>query len=145
MQGGDISNDFQSAFLVLFEGLLGIPPKTTPAKKRFWHRGKSENSLLEGWEVNRLLVGKIFLTPFPVEVVTFLGEQYVPEIEKLLEDEHAFVRRVWATTPQELARIHLQRPDVAEIYDPDALRATLTYGRLGRHLTPQSQSRLGEI
>jgi hypothetical protein len=54
------------------------------------------------------------------------------------------VRRVWSTTPQELARIHITMPDVAAIYDPDPMRATLTYGQLGRHMLPQNAPRFGE-
>ncbi|MFH9606843.1 hypothetical protein [Streptomyces sp. NPDC017448] len=94
--------------------------------------------------INMLLLAKIQHTPYPVEVVTFLGSEFPEPIETRLEFHHALVRRVWNTTPQELARVHITRPDVAAIYDPDHNRAFATYGSLGRHLLPENAAHLGE-
>jgi hypothetical protein len=80
-----------------------------------------------------------------VEVVTFEGPEIAAAVAERLDDLHALVRRVWATTPNELARIHVTHPDVAAIYDPDYYRALLTYGSKGRHLLPASAPRLGEL
>lgn len=141
MQGNDLSNDFQPCFLVLFEGLLGLPRKEQRTSRRWNTRNRPR---IADYEINRLLLDKIRLTPYPVEVVTFLGPKFAKEIEQRLEDLHALVRKVWNTTPEELARIHLTLPDVEAIYDPDPMRALLTYGRLGRHMLPENAPGFGE-
>lgn len=145
MQGGDISNGFQPCLLVVFEGLLGIPPETETRKRRWKLRKPTAREQVAEHEINILLLHQIRRTPYPVEVVTFQGPEFAEAVEQRLEDLHALVRRVWATSPQELARIHLQLPDIAAIYDPDPQRALLTYGSLGRHLLPASAPHLGEL
>jgi hypothetical protein len=145
VQDGDISADFQPCLLVVFEGLLGLPSPQELGRKWGWKRRKSTaKHLVAQYELNDLLLGQIRRTPYPVEVVTFLGPDVAEAVEERLEDVHALVRRVWSTTPQELARIHITMPDVAAIYDPDPMRATLTYGQLGRHMLPQNAPRFGE-
>lgn len=145
MQGNDLSNDFQPCLLVVFEGLLGLPPKQEERKKLRWKlRKPSAREQAAEYEINNLLLGKIRHTPYPVEVVTFLGPAFATAVEDRLDDLHALVRRVWSTTPHELARIHLTMPDVAAIYDSDVRRAFATYGSLGRHLIPENATHLGE-
>lgn len=144
MQGGDISNESPSCLLVIFEGLLGIPPQE--AQRRGWKRLKkpSPSESISQYTINGLLLGQIRRAPNPVEIVTFLGQDYVTPIELRLEEHHALVRRVWNTTPQELARIHITMPDVSAIYDPDPIRAFATYGTRGRHLLPENAPQLGQ-
>lgn len=144
MQGGDLSNDFQPCFLVVFEGLLGLPPQEGK-RKSWWKREKSDAaSQIATYQTNFLLLGQIRRVQYPVEVVTFMGPQFVRPIEKRLEDLHALVRRVWYTTPSELARVHLFLPDVAAVFDPDPSRAFALYGSLGRHLLPENAAQFGE-
>ncbi|MFE9834052.1 hypothetical protein ACFYP4_02715 [Streptomyces sp. NPDC005551] len=144
MQGGDIDNGFQPCLLVVFEGLLGIPPKETAKKSRWKLRKPTAKEQAAEYEINVLLLNQIRRTPYPVEVVTFEGPEFAAAVESRLEDLHALVRRVWSTTPTELARIHISLPDVAAIYDPDPRRAFATYGSLGRHLLPANAAQLGE-
>lgn len=144
VQGNDLSNDFQPCLLVVWEGLLGLPPeKETGRKVRKLFRKPDPSEVVASYEINHLLLGQIRRTPYPVEVVTFQGQEIAEAVEKRLEDLHALVRRVWATSPNELARIHLVLPDVVAIYDPDLRRASFTYGRLGRHMTPENAPRFG--
>lgn len=146
MQGNDISNEYQSTLLVVFEGLLGIPP-TGKYAKSWWKRAKSEaETQVAAYGINGLLLAQIRrLEDQPVEVVTFLGPQFVAPIEKRLEELHAVVRNVWYTTPDSLARVHLTHPDVTAIYDPDRMRAFATYGHLGRHLLPGNAALFGTL
>ncbi|MFD4858448.1 hypothetical protein [Streptomyces atratus] len=144
MHKGDLSNDFQPCLLVVFEGLLGLPPRREGHGKTWRIRKPSIREQVANYGINMLLLAKIRHTPYPVEVVTFLGPEYADAIEERLDDQHALVRRVWSTTPEELARIHITMPDVAAIYDPDARRAFATYGSLGRHLLPENATHLGE-
>lgn len=142
MQGGDISADFQPTLLVVWEGLLGLPPEKKHRKPR-WKPGRnSAEAEIARYDMNSLLLAAIRHSHYPVEVVTFLGPQYITPIEKRLEERHALVRRVWYTSPEILARIHLEGW-VAAIYDPDPRRATLTYGTLGRHLLPANAQQFG--
>jgi hypothetical protein len=145
VQGGDISNGFQPCLLVVFEGLLGLPPKQEARKRRWKLRKPTVRETVAEYEINTLLLAQIRRTPYPVEVVTFEGPEFAEAVEERLDGLHALVRRVWATTPNELARIHITHPDVAAIYDPDYYRALLTYGTKGRHLPPASAPRLGEL
>lgn len=143
VQKGDISNEYEPTLLVVFEGLLGIPPQGKHTKS-WWQREKTDAaSQISAYGINGLLLGQIRRVKYAVEVVTFLGPHFVPPIEKRLEELHALVRNVWHTTPQELSRVHLQLPDVVAIYDPDPSRAFATYGSLGRHLLPQNAPQLG--
>jgi hypothetical protein len=139
VQGNDISDGFQPCFLVVFEGLLGIPPDKTP----MWWRRRSAKRRLADYEINLPLLGQIRRTPYAVEVVTFEDTEFANAVEERLDELHALIRRVWPTTHTELARIHLAMPDVAAIYDPDASRAFAAYGSLGRHLPPHNASQLG--
>ena len=145
MQGGDISNDFQGCLLVIFEGLLGLPPEKEARKRRWKLRKPSAREQLAEYEIDLVLLAQIRRTPYVVEVVTFQVPEFAAAIEERLDDLHALVRRVWATTPQELARIHVTLPDVIAIYDPHPTRALLTYGSLGRHLLPADAPLLGEL
>lgn len=144
MHKGDLSNHFQPCLLVVFEGLLGLPTRQEEGRVRRWFRQPTPRELIAEYEINTLLLAKIRHTPYPVEVVTFLGPEFADAIEERLDHHHALVRRVWNTTPQELARVHISMPDVAAIYDPDARRAFATYGSLGRHLLPENAQHLGE-
>jgi hypothetical protein len=144
VQGGDLSNDPQPCLIVVFEGLLGTPPPR-PVQKRRWGRTKSPRAQIAEFTINAQLLGKIRSTPYPVEVVTFFGPDFAQAIADRLDTYHALVRRVWSTTPEDLAKIHLTMPDVARIYDPDPRRAFATYGSLGRHLMPENAPQLGEI
>ncbi|MFJ1700380.1 hypothetical protein ACIOHC_35915 [Streptomyces sp. NPDC088252] len=145
MQNGDLSNDFQPCLLVVFEGLLGIPPHREARGKSRWKlRKPTVREQVAEYEINPLMLAKIRQTPYPVEVVTFLGPEFAEAVGDRLDDLHALVRRVWHTTPQELSRLHITMPDVAAIYDPDARRALITYGSLGRHLLPENAPHLGE-
>lgn len=150
MQGNDISADVQPCLLVVFEGLLGIPPKQEEGRKTIRKtlrrlRKPDAKALLADYEINHLLLGQIRRTPYPVEVVTFLGPEFAEAIEERLEALHALVRRVWATTPHELAKVHLLFPDVVAVYDPDFRRAHFTYGKLGRYLLPENAPRFGAM
>lgn len=144
MQNGDISNDYEPTMLVIFEGLLGLPPEEG-SRKPWWRPQKSDAvSQISRYEINMLLLAQIRRVRYPVEVVTFLGPDFVPAIEHRLETLHALVRNVWYTTPSQLTRIHIGRPDVGAIYDPDPSRAFAAYGSLGRHLPPASAPKFGE-
>lgn len=144
MQGNDLSNESQPCLVVVFEGLLGIPPEED-RKRAWWQRTRSAKKIVADFRINELLVAQIRHTPYPVEVATFLGEDFAREIEARLDEVHALVRRVWHTTPEELARVHITHPDVARIYDPDPRRAFASYGSLGRHLMPEHAARLGDL
>lgn len=144
MQGGDISADFHPCLLVVFEGLLGLPPEPKRRKLPWKLRKPTAKDLVAEYEINLVLLNQIRRTPYPVEVVTFLGPEFAEAVEARLEDLHALVRRVWSTTRTELARVHITLPDVAAIYDPDASRAFAAYGSLGRHLPPELANQLGE-
>ncbi|WP_019629594.1 hypothetical protein [Actinomadura atramentaria] len=117
MQGGDISNEIVPRIHLVFEGLVGLPPKRTTHR---WWRGLGCRSFTDPrrWEIN----------PAATKVIWHLwGHDWGVDVVTHLLDAEALAERlsdlpigqVYATTPSQHGRELSCQPHVVAVLDPE--------------------------
>lgn len=147
MQNGDISNEVSPRLVLVYEGLLGLLPtpraRAGEALARKTHQWKRA---AKAYEINEPLARVIWDTVwryrYSVDVITYLGEDFADAVEARLDDEGLPVGRVWADSPQRLARRLALMPDVAAVYDNEN---HLIYGSKGRTLPAAPTTLIGAL
>lgn len=144
MEKGDISNEVAPRLLMVWEGLIAMPPKE-PAKQRRFSRAKVD---LLTYTVNEA-VGKhiwdlTYRRHLSVDVATFLDKERLSDVEEWIEYHDLPLGNVIATTPARLSRQLAFMPTVAAIYDPNPDNVFM-YGGKGRIVNPDTPQFLGVI
>jgi hypothetical protein len=143
VEKNDISNEVTARLLIVFEGLLGTPPEQPKMRRRIPLLGRKGLSPrdIEQWLLNEALARRIWDVTwrqgFSVDVVTFLGEEFVTAISDWIDIHDLPVGHVSASSPDRLARSLAYQPNVAAVYDPEPSRWA-TYGSKGRIMDPGS-------
>jgi hypothetical protein len=143
MEKGDISNEVSPRLVIVWEGLLALPPQKEDGGFRQWltarQAGKTAR-MINAFDLNEEMAkhvwDMVWRRRFTIDCVTFLGDQYVDAIEKWIDKHDLPIARVTCDTPQTLARRLAYMPAVAAVYDPEPSRA-LTYGGKGRLMDPE--------
>ena len=142
MKDGDLAAKVAPRILIVFEGAIAFCNDSDKYAKlvgrRRFHRAMGY------WELNDIVVRRLLWLYWQkdvnIEVVTYLGEDMVPEVDEFI-GETIPCHRVWGTTPEDLGRKIAYMPDLACVYDPEPSR-WLMYGSKGRFL--DSVTRIGE-
>jgi hypothetical protein len=152
MQGGDISNEVVPRLVIAYEGMLGVLPEkpekyvTELVARKFGRRARQAKRTVDAYEINDALARVIWDTvwrfKYSVDVVTYLGDDAVEPLEARLDAEGLPIGRVWATTPERLARRLPYMPDVAAIFDNEH---HLIYGSKGRALPANPTTLIGAL
>lgn len=152
MQGGDISNEVVPRLVIAYEGMLGLLPEkpdryvTELVARKFGRRARMAQRTVDAYEINDALARVIWDTTwrhrYTVDVVTYLGEDAVAPLEARLDVEGLPIGRVWATTPDRLARRLPYMPDVAAVFDNEN---HLIYGSKGRMLPAVPTTLIGAM
>jgi hypothetical protein len=144
VKDGDISNQISPRLLIVWEGLLALPPDEED-KSRFgaWidaRRYGKTRAIVDAFRLNEEMAKHIWditwRKGFSVDVVTFMGHQYLPAIERWIDRHDLPVGHVTDDTPDTLARRLAYMPHVAAVYDHDPARR-FTYGGKGRLMDPE--------
>lgn len=149
MQGGDISNYVSPRLVCVFEGLIGLLPDTKArAQEAVYRKAKRWARAARTYEVNEEMAKHIWdvysRTDYSIDVVTYLGDDMAEAIAEVLDDERLPIGRVFATTPDQLARRIAHMPDLAAIYDPNPSHR-FTYGSKGRLTNPATPNLMGRF
>jgi hypothetical protein len=152
MQNGDISNEVVPRLVIAYEGMLGLLPEkpdryvTELVARKFGRRARMAQRTVDAYEINDALARVIWDTTwrhrYTVDVVTYLGEDAVAPLEARLDVEGLPIGRVWATTPDRLARRLPYMPDVAAVFDNEN---HLLYGSKGRMLPAVPTTLIGAM
>lgn len=148
MKDGDISNEVVPRLLVVWEGLIALPPKEKGGMAT-WFRARQSGkrrATINSFDLNEVMAAHIWDITwrhrFSVDVVTFLGDEYVDHIERWCDDNDLPIGNVTATTPEKLARKLAYMPSVFAVYDPEPERR-YTYGGKGRLMDPEAPNFFG--
>lgn len=147
MKGNDISNEVVGRFLLVFEGLIAdLPDAKAKAKFAAASRLRQYSRAVSAYQINdlvgRVIWDTVWRRGYSVDVVTFLGEEYIPAVEHWLEEHDLPVGNVTHETPGNLSRSLAYRPNVLGVYhsDPTSL---FTYGSKGHLIDPSAPSLWG--
>jgi hypothetical protein len=150
VKDGDIDNTVTPRLLVVWEGLLAIPPDASE-KNRFstWisaRKSGKTRTMIDSFDLNTTMAKHVWDVTwrrnYSVDVVTFLGVQYLPHIEAWIDRHDLPIGHVTNETPDTLARRLSYMPHVAAVYDPDPTRR-YTYGGKGRLMNPEAPDFFG--
>lgn len=147
MQHGDISNAVTGRFLLVFEGLVATLPDTKArAKFDAMKRIHAYKRAVGQFQINEIMGKVIWDTVWrrnhSVDVVTFLGDEFVEHVEARIEDWGLPVGRVWGEEKTMLARSLNYRPDVIAVYHANPSDFAM-YGSKGVVLDPAHPTLIG--
>jgi hypothetical protein len=151
MERGDISNEVVPRLVIAYEGMLGVLPEKPErvhelVARKFGRRARMAKRTVDAYEINDRLARVIWDTTwrfrYSVDVVTYLGDDAVEPLEERLDREGLPIGRVWADTPERLARRLPYMPDVAAIFDNEH---HLIYGSKGRTLPAAPTTLIGAL
>lgn len=142
MLGGDLSNRTAARVLLVFEGLLGhLPAEKVPEYEKYAADGKWD-SVIYQFQLNNQVVNRIlYLTwsaDYNFHVVTWFPPDAATAIQERLDEISLPVRSVFSTTPEKLAKILVNNPDIVTVYDI-VPQHVLTFGSKATLVTDVSQ------
>lgn len=120
MQGGDISNEVPTRVYIVWEGTLAMLPYDYKPARIFKKRAAKATVdryiidpvvAMNLWDIGQRL-GVRF------DLVTFLGPEYVEELQELIDKVNLPIATVWGfESPQELGKLIAFMPWVSHIID----------------------------
>jgi hypothetical protein len=139
MQGGDISNTVLPRSIMVWEGLIALPPHGVAGLLRPARRAARRwATAVKQYEPNSIAVNELIRVTYgpyhDVDLVTFLPKEAEDPVNEWLM-EWNIPGRATATTPNKLASDLVSWPHVLRVYDPDPSHA-FRYGGKGRNVNP---------
>lgn len=139
MKYGTLSNEFQGRLLVVWDHLLATLPDDAAMRRFvvFDRVGRRERALRQ-WET--IPISIIALTDIawrrsiPVDLVTYLGEEYVSKLRKRVEREAIPVTNIFSHTEDTLDAYARHTPFVLGVIHPNIYRPFL-FGSKGIPVT----------
>jgi hypothetical protein len=148
MRGGDISATVSPRFVVVFEDLLGFPPKEPVHTRTRLGRKVDHSNDARYWEINDQLARSIWDVvsryDYSVDVVTFIDPEFADQIRERLDDERLPVGRVWFEQPHQLARRLAYSPDIAGVFFASP-EYRFTFGSKGYPVDVASSNLMGAL
>jgi hypothetical protein len=121
MKNGDLSNRTAPRSLIVFEGLIGHLPEE---KVNDYVKYKEQNqwdSVIYQFTLNSAVLNKLlYLTwksDYNFHVVTWFPDEAAKVIQAKLEELSIPVRSVFSSTPEKLAKMLVNNPDIVCVYD----------------------------
>lgn len=146
MINGDISNRVEPRLLVVFEGLIALPPEGGMGIAHFGRRAGKLKRQIDRLEVNepmaRVINDTVWRHNYAVDVVTFMGEEYLPHIERWLDEMGLPTSNVIARDRTQLAREMPYRLDLVGVFSPYPNDA-LVFGSRGYTVNPAAPRLVG--
>jgi len=150
MKDGDISNAVSPRLLVVWEGLIALPPNAADTSRiTSWvkaRRSGKTRATIDSFTLNDTMAKHIWDVTvrrgYSVDTVTFLGAEFLPHIEAWIDRYDLPIGHVTNESPDNLARRLAYMPHVAAVYDPEPSRR-YTYGGKGRLMNPESPDFFG--
>lgn len=153
MEHGDLSNEVVPRLLLVWEGLLGIPPltpKISPSKRNLLSlfRKNSGEREIDSWTINEQVVhiiwDRTWRSNFSFDLVTFISPEFGKQLKERMEEEDIPVSHVRYeninTFPRKIAFL----PYVAAIYSANKDHQ-FTFGGKGRIIDPSDPYSLNSI
>lgn len=138
MKGGDLSNRTAARVLIVFEGLVGyLPADKVPEYEKYLAESRWDE-VIHLFTINSSVLNKIlYLTwnaDYNFHVVTWFPNEAAQAIQLKLEELSIPVRSVFSTTPEKLAKILVNNPDIVAVYDT-VPQHVLTFGSKAQLVT----------
>lgn len=145
MLNGDISNRVEPRLLVVFEGLIALPPERqmlTHFGRRAGKIRKQVQQLRSNEKAARVINDTVWRHRYAVDVVTFMGEEYIEPVTDWLDEHGIPASNVIASERPLLARELVYRLDVVGVFSPDPNDA-LVFGSKGYIVNPDAPRLVG--
>jgi len=131
MLGGDLSNRTAPRVLITFEGLIGhLPEDKVPDYEKYVAESRWDEVIYQ-FQFNSDVLNRIlYLTwtsDYNFHVVTWFPKEAATAIERKLDELSIPVRSVFSTTPEKLAKMLVNNPDIVTVYDT-VHQHVLTFG-----------------
>lgn len=141
MQNGNLSNRTAPRVLLVFEGLLGYLPPGKVAEYEKHVAAEQWNSVIYQFQLDNNLINRIlYLTwssDYNFHVVTWFPPLAATVIADRLDELSVPVRSVFSSTPEKLAKILVNNPDIVTVYDT-VHQHVLTFGSKAKLVTNAS-------
>lgn len=138
MLGGDLSNRTAPRVLIVFEGLIGHLPKEKVADYEKYVAEDRWDEVVFQFDLNNQVLNKIlYLTwnaDYNFHVVTWFPKEAADAIQAKLEELSIPVRSVFSSSPEKLAKILVNNPDIIAVYDV-VHQHVLTFGSKAKLVT----------
>jgi hypothetical protein len=139
---GDLSNRTAPRVLIVFEGLIGnLPAAKVPDYEKYVAEERWDEVIYQ-FDFNSSVLNRIlYLTwnaDYNFHVVTWFPPAAATAIEAKLEELSIPVRSVFSTTPEKLAKILVNNPDIVTVYDV-VHQHVLTFGSKAQLVTSVAQ------
>ena len=131
MLNGDLSNRTAPRVLIVFEGLIGhLPAEKVPSYEKLMNELRWDE-VIYLFDLNNQVLNKVlYLTwnaDYNFHVVTWYPKEAAEAIQEKLEALSIPIRSVMSTTPEKLAKILVNNPDIVAVYDT-VQQHVLTFG-----------------
>jgi len=138
MLGGDLSNKTAPRVLIVFEGLIGhLPADKVDEYVKYKEQGLWDSVIFQ-FTLNNAVLNKIlYLTwqsDYNFHVVTWFPKEAAAVIQEKLEELSIPVRSVFSSTPEKLAKMLVNNPDIVAVYDV-VHQHVLTFGSKAKLVT----------
>lgn len=121
MQNGDLSNRTAPRVLIVFEGLIGhLPEENIDDYTKYVNEERWDEAVHQFNLNNSVLNRVLYLTwssDYNFHVVTWFPKEAGDAIQNRLEELSIPIRSVMSTTPEKLAKILVNNPDIVTVYD----------------------------
>lgn len=119
MEGGDLSNRTAPRLLFVYEHLIAHPPDDK--KRKGFLRRPSVAEEVARWRIDGRMTAHLWKvqweSPYGIDILTFLGQEYAEAIEQQLDDHHVPYSNVYyADDPVTFARFIVGQPWVGGVY-----------------------------
>jgi hypothetical protein len=121
MKNGDLSNRTAPRTLIVFEGLLGFLPADKVDDYQKYVDESRWDEVIYLFQLNQNLLNRIlhltWSSDYNFHVVTWFPTLAATAIQEKLDNLSIPVRSVFSSTPEKLAKILINNPDIVCVYD----------------------------
>ena len=142
MLNGDLSNRTAPRVILVFEGLIGnLPADRVPDYEKYAAEERWQE-VIHQFDLNSVVLNRLlYLTwssDYNFHVVTWFPRAAADAIQERLDELSIPVRSVFPSSPEKLAKMLVNNPDVIAVYDT-VHQHVLTFGSKAQLITDPNQ------